>query len=392
MAIRIDARLAALAQAVQRQALNASRTGADHMDAGPAILSSLVLCPERSVEGPELMAATLAWLDAFEPPPAGLALFGGVGGLYAGSVVLERTDARFASLARSLRESVTRGAAASGWRFPARDWEDYDLVSGAAGTVLAMCLDAQLDPRELLPSVRHLVNLCDAGTLAHLRIDLCRGDALRGWNYHRVNTGVAHGVGGIAAALTAAHDRLGESTGVRSTLGAVIEWLMADAYTDSLGLTTWLPHGRDGAPPPDGWSRRQAWCYGTPGLAWAIWNAGRTLGDKDLQAFAVAAMSTYCEAFDEARYFDREVADALAICHGAAGVLLIADAFARHAQHEPAAALSERVAAWLFERGEQIIQLARSDQTLLSGASGIVSALIARSGGDRRWLPVLGLN
>jgi lantibiotic modifying enzyme len=357
------------------------------VDAGPAILASLA----GSDRGIAAETALAHWLESFDPPPTNLALFGGLSGMYVGCLMAERVDGRLTPLVGGLRERITNTTTAGIWQVPARDWYDYDLITGAAGVILALCLDERVEPEHLLSPMQHLAALCAKPNLERLRIEACYGDELRGWNYRRVNTGLAHGVGGIAAALTAVQLRIGQDETLHSALEAVCSWFIREAYIDGRGLTTWTPAGRDGSPDPEHWSRRQAWCYGAPGLAWTLWNASCVLDSKPIREFAKDAMTAYCSAFDESIYFDDDPDEALAICHGAAGVLLIADAFQRHAQHRPAAALAERLEDWLRERGTAIVELARRNVTLLSGASGIASALMTRQGSNRDWLLVLGL-
>jgi hypothetical protein len=49
-------------------------------------------------------------------------------------------------------------------------------------------------------------------------------------------------------------------------------------------------------------------------------------------------------------YLDEDLRSRLGFCHGAAGVLAIADAFALHTGLEPARRLSDHLAAFLVER------------------------------------------
>jgi hypothetical protein len=229
--------------------------------------------------------------------------------------------------------------------------------------------------------------------LDRLRVGFYRDDRLRSWNFGRINTGMAHGVAGVAAALRAASET---APWVRQQLGPplrrVCRWLMEESFNDSRGLLTWTPGGREGAPPPSGASSRQAWCYGAPGVAWALWESARVLDDPGLRSFAEDAMRTFCAAFAEERYIDDAPADdALAFCHGAAGTLAIADAFARSAKLTEAASLADRLEAYLLARLDEVQALAERNMTLLTGASGILAVLLTRHGGRRDWLSQFAL-
>jgi hypothetical protein len=115
------------------------------------------------------------------------------------------------------------------------------------------------------------------------------------------------------------------------------------------------------------------------------------LGEKSLQALGMSAMDSYCERFEPSRYLDAEEGEALAVCHGAAGILLLADAFALHAGHEGSDALAQRLERLVFERVASIRRLIQRDLSLLTGASGVLGALLVRRGCPRGWLILLGL-
>ncbi|EWM12828.1 lanthionine synthetase LanC family protein [Kutzneria sp. 744] len=161
------------------------------------------------------------------------------------------------------------------------------------------------------------------------------------------------------------------------------------------GEDTGLAHGAAGvllvSPQPDLISRlleqsfvdqrRQGWCYGIPGIAWALWTAGA-------RADAVRLVRILCQTFDpEVNLYGRD-ADRLGICHGAAGVLLIADAFARCGV-TGAAGLRDLMRAYLLERLDLLPSL---DETLLTGASGVLAALLTVDGANPHWLRSLGLH
>jgi hypothetical protein len=171
-------------------------------------------------------------------------------------------------------------------------------------------------------------------------------------------------------------------------------WLSDQAYEDAGGLLTWPLSGSDGAPPPAAPSRRQAWCYGTPGVAWTLWEAGRVLADAKLRVLAAEAMASFCAVFDEERYlYDAEpgLLDSLAFCHGAAGTLAVADAFARHVRLVPAIGLRDRLEDYLLHRLGKVPALAGRSMQLLNGATGVLAALLTVRGGDRGWLRQYGL-
>ena len=377
------------------------RTGpkSDLTGAAERVLTSWTAVVEASTAGPDLgpvVLATLvgdtpavdAWLRQGTRCRGGPGLFGGLGGLLAGlRLVADRypgaTDA-------AERAGSSVAAAAPAWRTAAVGFEDYDLVRGPAGVVLAQLTGTgPVAPERLRPAVAHLVTLAGDGPDG-FRIGAHAGHRLVGWSQDGVVTGLAHGVAGPLAALGLAVPHLAADERVTEAVHRLSSWLAAQGTPDDLGVVSW-PRRAPVATAPTGFARRQGWCYGTPGVSWALWVAGRALlgsGHDEgvaVSARAVAAMRTVCERYDLELHLDH---DPLGICHGAAGVLLVADAFARHAGLRQAAALRDELCGYLRERLDDVVRL---DASLLSGASGVLAALLTAEGGDRGWLRCLAL-
>jgi hypothetical protein len=228
----------------------------------------------------------------------------------------------------------------------------------------------------LEPAVTHLAGL-GSGTDG-FRIGAFAGHPLAGWAQGGVVTGLAHGVAGPVAALSMAVPHLPEAA---ETVRPLASWLAYQRFADQHAIVSWP--GR--VPGPAGEVRRQGWCYGTPGVAWALWAAGRAIDHSGLCAVGAEAMESLCAAYDPDYHLDH---DPLAVCHGAAGVLLVADAFARHAGLPAAATLRDTLTGYLTDRLDEVTSL---DATLLSGAPGVLAALLTAMGGDRGWLPCLAL-
>jgi hypothetical protein len=356
----------------------AGTTGAD---LGPVVLAALV------PDGEVARAATRAWVRAGARGSGRTGLFGGTSGILAGLRLLADRHPHAAHAAD--RAAIAVGNTPPRWRTSAVGFDDYDVAVGPAGVLLAQLTGTRPVRREhLMPAVAHLVGLTASAT--GFRIGAHAGHPLVGWAQDGVVTGLAHGVAGPVAALGMALPHVPDA---RIPLWRLASWLADQRFTDRGGVVSWP--GRVPAPAPAhagvGVVRRQGWCYGTPGVAWALWAAGDALvhsghvAGGELCAVATEAMRTLCTAYDPDRHLDHAP---LAVCHGAAGVLLVADAFARHAGAPAAAALRDELAAYLARRLDEVTRL---DATLLSGASGVLAALLTAAGGDRGWLPCLAL-
>jgi hypothetical protein len=362
-------------------------------DAGPAVLAALAAATGHDAAHEVSLCALGTWLNGLHGGTVSASVFGGLAGFLVGAQVASSFCPRLIPLARQLRDALANMVTDGRWRTEAVAWEDYDLVSGLAGIILAMATDRDCPLQFVLPAARRLALLCDSDDLERLRVGVYRDDELRGWNFGRINTGLAHGVTAVAAALRAAAETADDvKQDLSPPLQRVCRWLVAGSYVDDRGLRTWHYAGLEGRTPPSGVSSRQAWCYGTPGVAWTLWEAARVLSDSTLQSFAEDAMRSFCTAFDEKLYIDDgPTDDALGICHGAAGMLAIANAFELHAGLIEAAALGDRLEGYLLDRIGEIQRLAHENMSLITGASGILAVLLTRHDGEREWLSQIAL-
>lgn len=259
----------------------------------------------------------------------------------------------------------------------------YDLISGLAGSTLALLArpaSEEVD-RTLGDLVAALVGLLDQDDMAGLAVPPehvlpeQRATAPEGWT----DCGLAHGVAGVVAVLALFATRPPRvrrpvPPRLHAALRRGADWLVAQARG-----TRWprvvLP---DGAPGP---VTVPGWCYGTPGVARALWLAGRALDEPGYQRLAVTATLAACRpaAIDELR--------SPGLCHGLAGLLTVTSQFARDTGDPRLAEAAGRVLVELFDRHDPQLPFGFRDVEpagtavdnpgLLSGAAGIVLALLA---------------
>lgn len=358
------------------------------LDAGPALAASLYA--ELSGDVDPLTRLLDRSFDHLGEFPMRSGLSGGLAGLFAATQMATEWLPELASLSRALRKVLANCGPTE--QCEPLEWHHYDLVSGPAGVLLALSLAGEQDQGETRAMAQVLADLCGSHDLEQLRIFAYRDDEQLAWHYGKTNTGLAHGVAGILAALCAA-DRAAArpDTALREAVLRMASWLMAHSYTDSRAIVTWPPGVPTSGDPARAFSRRQAWCYGTPGVAWALWDAGALLGEPGIEQFALHAFESFCNLFDEAAYLGEGPDDSLPVCHGAAGTLAIANAFNERAQLPQAAALAERLEEYLLDHTTAIASIAATNMTLQTGAGGILAVLLMRGGASRRWLPLLAL-
>ena len=358
-------------------------------DSGPMVLAYVA----GSVGAiPNHLARQVArrWLDELPDHIESLGSFGGMGGFLAGVRAGIAIDDDFSSLYERLLDKTSAWLSDVQWRTSSVAWVDYDLFRGPAGLVLAGAAKGHR-AAPFVPAAQHLAHLCDDPGLEGLRAgtEIYLPSA---FNLGRINTGMGHGVAGVASALRHAAETFEDGGNYVPALRRACDWLVEQAYLGDRDFITWPAVGRDGEKASGAVDRRQAWCYGTPGVAWTLWDAGRVLGDASLQVLGEEAMRSFCRLFDiDFCYPMDDSAEEFAICHGAAGTLAVADAFARYAALQEAARLRDELERYLLDRVDRIADIARTDMTLLGGAGGILSAMLSARGGARSWLCQLAL-
>ena len=286
-----------------------------------------------------LEAATAA-LAGWSGPPS---LFTGVGAVAFAARAASEQGTRYTRLLETLdgwmREQCREAVGRERRRLEARrgtTWMAYDSVVGLAGTgryLLARAGDADGSPAE----ARELT----AEVLAYL-VDLTRpisidGSTVPGWyvpveeqpvEQDRIayphgdfNAGLAHGICGPLALLAVAAHQGVTVPGQDEAMGRIVDWLLRWKRKDGHGAywparVSWAEEVT-GEPTGTLFSRA-AWCYGTPGVARALWLAGRALGDQSVQAEALTGLAAvYRRPRAEWRI------DGPTFCHGLSGLAQI---------------------------------------------------------------------
>jgi hypothetical protein len=298
-------------------------------------------------------------------------------GLYDGRagllVVLDALDPDGSSFARP-RAALRAAIAADLLQLDELDPFDrsaYDLISGAAGKLIAL--------RDAPAGVVSHVSARFAALADRFEARLADPDPERA----RIDLGVAHGVPGILAALNLS------LPGERALAQRYVELILSSAHVAN-GVHRWgATWDRERAPAP-----RRAWCYQTVGVASVLHDRAVLDGDDALRALALAALEGTLHELDIPHWDD-------ALCHGRSGVALIYSRVHTAGERfaEAARGLANDVlnahddAAPFGYRAMNLIQLEPEDRPqFLDAALGIAMFLIeAAAPSERRWLPLLGL-
>jgi hypothetical protein len=284
-------------------------------------------------------------------------------------------SAQAADKAAAHHDGLRRGEAAA-------SWELYDVITGLTGT-----------GRMLLAALASGHDHAEQGLIATLNtlttmINNPRGDGRPGWwlpaadhpaDYPAgvppsgvAETGMAHGIAGPLALLSIAASGGWTVDGQTTAIRTAANWL---STWRTPGTNTWPPHitgaELDSGQPAPAAGRRDAWCYGTPGISRALTLAGQALADPRLAQTGDTAIMSMADRPE--RLWDTE---GPTLCHGNAGVLQCAAT-----SHAVTAALAASDVTAQFNTqhafGFQHLRggAASDDPGLLTGAAGIALAL-----------------
>ncbi|MFF4951167.1 lanthionine synthetase C family protein [Streptomyces chattanoogensis] len=361
----------------------------------------------------------------------GRGLFSGPAALLAAAQTCAGREGHYGTLRRGLATWVAEDQTARLRAFGSRaqeggtgvDWAAYDLINGLSGTA-RLLVDSAADPAErspaveeaLIASLRHLVALAEP-----VRVD---GHEVPGWwvppelqisdrdraEYPRgdFNLGMAHGISGPLAVLCSAYEADRVVPGMHGAIEAIAEWLLGWTLRDEAGAYWPARVGWEAevaARRPDALFTRTAWCYGTPGVAAALYRAGTVLGRPGWCDAAVDALRAALRR-DESRW----AIEGPTVCHGYAGLLRVLARVAA-ASGDPVLRagcerLTDRVlgcvdeaAPFAFRHLMRFPAAARSPVPhravdvagMLEGAAGVALALLPVDDGPLPWDRCLGL-
>lgn len=134
------------------------------------------------------------------------------------------------------------------------------------------------------------------------------------------NLGLAHGIPGVLSFLVSATTRGVTVTGQKEAMRRIINWIQKNSVTANTSVR-W--------PYSIGWNEeihsikptkacKDAWCYGTPGIARTLFLASKVLSDEPLQVYA---RNAFYAIFTRSRQ-DWQLPGPM-LCHGIAGLLML---------------------------------------------------------------------
>jgi lantibiotic biosynthesis protein len=260
-------------------------------------------------------------------------------------------------------------------------WALYDVITGLTGTgrILLAALTGGHDHAEpgLIAALTTLTiminNPCHAPRPGWWLPPDARPAASGVPPSGAAETGMAHGIAGPLALLSTAATAGWTIDGQLNAIHTAAAWLLT---WQAPGTTTWPPHitgtelDSQQPPPAPAAGRRDAWCYGTPGISRALTAASRALDDPRPAQAANTAITALT-----ARPACRWDTEGPALCHGTAGVLQSAAGHPATADRAASAITAAFNPRHTFAIQNTHHHTASDDPGLLTGAAGIALAL-----------------
>jgi lantibiotic biosynthesis protein len=344
------------------------------------------------VVGHEYLTWAVKAADEVGSPPLGL--FGGLAGLAFAAWSLSRGGTRYRGLLDTVDVNLNARILVEARSLIGRHGcgvSEFDLITGVCGVGVYFLYRGFDPPRDvgLRAILQTIVALTETTggvphwyTPAHLVAD---ESLAKLYPMGNLNCGLAHGIPGPMALMALAYEGGVRVDGLKTALVHTAEWIAQHRVFDAFGVNwpTTVPFSPDRTVSPESLdSSRAAWCYGTPGVARALWLAGRALDRDDLCQLAIEGMSAvYRRPTPERRI------DSPTFCHGVAGLLQVTVRFA----HDTGLSLFRDAGTSLCE---QLLSLYEPDRALgfasiepagnfvdqpglLDGAAGVVLAMLA---------------
>lgn len=263
---------------------------------------------------------------------------------------------------------------------------DYDHIEGLTGISAYLLMRVKVEPTvgDILGSaLETLVSLANRNK--HVSGFVTAKDVISGNPYHKgnckedfVNLGLAHGIPGPLSILSLSKSAGHSVQGIDEAISNLAGWIIDAAKTYDCPV---LVEVNDAGEKIGCYSsNRASWCYGSPGVARALWLAGVAQNSEEFKSEAIRMMMQLANSAN----FDHGALGPI-VCHGTAGLLLIFLRFYWDTKIEQFELAIDRLLDILIEQFDDTSLLGYcdiplpedkvDDPTILNGASGIFLVL-----------------
>ncbi|WP_053364875.1 lanthionine synthetase C family protein [Bacillus sp. FJAT-27245] len=266
----------------------------------------------------------------------------------------------------------------------------YDTILGATGigryllihakTNEELCIHLELILRYLIDLSR--INQSEAGIkfLWHIKQENQLERDKQTFPSGLIDLGIAHGVSGPLALLSLSFLMGIKLEGQEEAIKSIVTLLMKHCVADKEGDLLWP--GRIDPQKETKANSYHAWCYGTPGIARALWLAGRALNDKRL-------MNLSTDVFERLTRYKIETwpTKDFSICHGYSGMLLLINRMYEDTKNANLVKLRDNLINFILEKVESspnqlIMNSKQNDNGFLDGLTGMYTTLVSQLNGS----------
>ena len=333
-------------------------------------------------------------VKAYDYKTFDLSLYNGASGLALTAAAASQDDRHYTSLRHDLDTYLAQCVPLFlDWtkQCPGLYTASFDAICGAAGiTSYLITIDKKTVSVDAVAAVNAILTYLVSLTNPDIQNNLCcfiannhipMPDRKQQYPNGYADTGLAHGVAGVIAALSLALLEGWSVPDMEEGLARLASWLVGQQITDKYDIN-WPAFIEPSAKGTRG--SRSAWCYGVPGIARALYLAGTALNDSQLQKVAITAFESL---IDRPR---KEWGIASPnMCHGLSGILQVTLRMYQDTDAEQLHPFIEKLVDEILSlynpetvfgfQDKNIQGVWYDNPRLLEGAPGVALALLAAS-------------
>ena len=261
-----------------------------------------------------------------------LSMFSGVSGIGLAAVCLSKNGTRYRKFIRTINDIIKKNLE-SLLHFlkdkPSVDMHDYDAISGISGILNYCMLFKEEMEKEINLMLEYIVILCEDKEIMGRKLpgwyinseNQFSEKERQTWKNGYFNIGISHGIPSLLINLCNA-EKLGVKVkGQRQSIEKVSKFLFNHRMDENDGygwdyvvsLDEYINNLRNSE------CCRDAWCYGTPGVAYSLLVAGERLNNEEYINYAIKSMKIAGRRLKHVY--------SPTFCHGYSGIAYISNKF-----------------------------------------------------------------
>ena len=323
-------------------------------------------------------------------------LWTGIGGVIIAARALSRDGTRYETFIKELNSFFIKSFPSMMQYMESRlkqgiSLKEFDVIQGLSGIGrYVLCFIEEKEMRLAMEQILvYLVKLCADKEYKGLVIpgwyvssDRCTGYDSKEYPNGHFNCGMSHGIPGVLALMSIALMKGVEVSGQREAIHKIANWVIKWKENDEYG-PLW-PARISWKENQEGKSRnvvpREAWCYGGPGVARALWLSGNAVNNEEWKSVALETFRGTAMRPDTKWNIESDT-----FCHGRAGLLQMVQRMYSESGDELIGELRDKLLEqvldlWNPEEPYGYQEKESSDKQdiagLLDGAAGVFTVLI----------------